>query len=501
MLTGKGPAEMTTRAIVALLVSTFLLGGCATNEKPLVVVPQPPVVEPPNPIQEELRLKGNEQYPGQNALTAKVGRDNLEGTMVIQDTPDTWHAGVVKETAVYAGVPESHIVVKSFLIDLEGGILNVPEDTRVVVIPLWHPFYETEGVALATQNSTIGVASAGNVDGDTNWERDLYHPNHPEGSNLAEVYKHLMSALRVADGRAILATWAIINTDGTEEAVRGAVPCGDAMHWCFAVRAPAALPDVEGDVYGFLQEVGATSHAAPILGAHAFYLSQLWNTADEVFAVLKECAIDIGEPGPDREYGLGVPSAICPTVQDRERQAAGSSLSVAGGSAAISALLAGGGTSVSFGRQPNLTLFLAPRAPDLFVSFSSLAAGKTFGSGTTAYTALVGMGRSPLVSSALVRQGWSAFAETGLKRVFVSWGDTSVSFLAAAGAQGGPVRSFTGRTGFAIHRPSFTVYGGAAFAEATVPIPGHEAVGVPPAGVSRMGWEVSLHRSFSFGAR
>ena len=215
----------------------------------------------------------------------------------------------------------------------------------------------------------------------------------------------------------------------------------------------------------------------------------------------RKCAIDIGEPGPDREYGLGVPSAICPTVQDREQQAAGSSLSVAAGSAAISALLAGEGTSVSFGRQPNLTLSLAPRAPDLFVSFSWLAAGKTFGSGTTAYSALVGMGRSPLVSSALVRQRWSVFAETGLKRIFLSWGDTSVSVLAAAGAQGGPVRSFTDGPVLRFTGPRSRSTAARPSRRRLCPLRGTKPWAFLPRPLPEWGGRFSLHRSFSFGAR
>lgn len=493
---------------LTLLLSVLLFGGCA-NQK-VVVVPQPPVQppEPPNPIQEELRLTGNEQYPGQTALTDKVGKDNLKGTVFHPEELGDEHAELVRGTLINAGVPESHIITEPGELHYNG-VSNLPEGARVAVLPFWGGgFWEPDGVFLAEQDALIAVGSAGNVwpDNDELMEyagRDWYRADiedyyFEDGSYVAlgRNYRNVMAALRAANGKAVLATWAIVNADGTASPWEYAVMCGDTMEWCFAVR----MPD---DLYRNRADNGypGTSLASPILGAHAFYLSQLWNTADEVFNVLKECAVDIGEPGPDREFGLGVPSAICPTVQGREQQAAGSSLSVAGGSAAISALLAGGETSVSFGRQPNLTLSFAPRAPDLFVSFSSLAAGKTFGSGMAAYTALVGMGRSPLVSSSLVRQRWSAFAETGLKRTFLSRGDTSVSFLAAAGAQGGPVRSYTGRTGLALHRPSFTVYGGATFAAATVPIPGHEAVGVPPASVSRMGWEVSLHRSFSFGAR
>lgn len=89
-----------------------------------------------------LALDGNEQYPGQNALTNQVGRGNLGGTLVIQDAPGTWHAGVVKETAVVAGVPESHIVTKAAWVDRQSGAFDIPEDTRVISIPLWPAFFE-----------------------------------------------------------------------------------------------------------------------------------------------------------------------------------------------------------------------------------------------------------------------------------------------------------------------------------------------------------------------
>ena len=492
-----------TRAIAALLVSIFLLGGCAKKQgmnfvPPTNVVPPPPVVQPPNPIQEELRFEGTEKFPGQDALTSKVGRGNLKGTMVIQDTPGTWHAGVVKETAVNAGVPEGHIVIQTDFVDFESETLASPEDTRVVAIPQWPAFFEQEGIALAKQNSVIAVGSAGNVDEDTNGQRDIYHPNHPEGSSLAQVYSDVMGALRVANGKAVLATWAIINTDGTADAVRGAVPCGDAMDWCFAVRVPPTLPDVRSDVYGYLHEVGGTSYAAPILGAHAFYLSQLWDTADEVFGVLKECAVDIGEPGVDREFGLGVPSAICETVQSREHRVAASSLSVRGSSSVIPALLSEGKSSFSFSGRPSLTLSFAQETPDLFISLSSFAMGKSFKSGNTSFTALAGTGLAPLgVHSSFTGRELAYFVETGLSRTFLTRDNSSVSFLTAIGAQTGSLNAVTTRAGLALRRPSFTVYTGATYARASVPIPGHEAVGRPPISASGLGWEVSLHRSFS----
>lgn len=487
-----------TRAIAALLVSIFLLGGCAKKQgmnfvPPTNVVPPTPVVQPPNPIQEELRLLGNEQYPGQNALTSKVGRGNLRGKIVIQDTPDTWHADLVKETAVNAGVPEGHIVIQTDFFDFESETLASPEDTRVVAIPQWPAFFEREGIALAKQNSIIAVASAGNVDGDTNWQSDVYHPNHPEGSALAGVYSDVMGALQVANGKAVLATWAIINTDGTASPWEHAVMCGDTMEWCFAVRMPNDLYEKRA-ANGF----PGTSLAAPILGAHAFYLSQLWDTADEVFGVLKECAVDIGEQGVDREFGLGVPSAICETVQNREQRVAASSLSVRGSSSVIPALLSEGKNSFSFSGRPSLALSFAQETPDLFISLSSFAMGKSFKSGNTSFTALAGTGLAPLgVYSSFTGRELAYFGETGLSRTFLTRDNSSVSFLTAIGAQAGSLNALATRAGLALRRPSFTVYTGATYARASVPIPGHEAVGRPPISASGLGWEVSLHRSFS----
>lgn len=451
-----------------------------------------PVPDPPNPIPEELRLEGNEQYPGQHALTEKVGKDNLEGILFINDEPDSEHANLVKEVAVNAGVPESHIVtgVKWIRHDT----LAFPEGTRTAVIPLFPAFFEIEGVLFGEQNTIFAVGSAGNVNGDTEWQRDIYRPDHPEDSRMGTVYRDMMAALRAANGKAVLATWAIINADGTASPWEHAVMCGDTKDWCFAVR----MPD---DLYRNRADNGypGTSLASPILGAHAFYLSQLWDTADEVFGVLKECAVDIGEIGVDREFGLGVPSAICETVQTREKQAASSSLSVRGTSLAIPSLLSEGGSSFSFNSgQPHLSLSFTPNTPDVFLSFRSLALGKSFTRGNTSFTALAGAGFSPIgVSSSYTPERMTYFAETGLRRTLLTRENSSLSFLSAIGAQAGTLTSFTTRAGLAFHRRHFTLYTGASYAKASVPIPGHEAVGLTPVPASKLGWEVSLHRSFT----
>ena len=326
-------------------------------------------------------------------------------------------------------------------------------------------------------------------------DRDFYRPDHPVWPVFERWadYDSVMRGLRNANGKALLATWAEVGTERVIP-VPFAAMCGDAMEWCFAMRVPNnLLRQLRSGSLG-------TSLAAPILGAHAFYLSQLWDTAEEVFGVLKECAYDAGDPGVDREFGLGIPTAICRTVQDREVQTAGASLSFGSGSAVVSSLLAGPGSSVSLGSDVSLSFSPMKKAPDLFVSFSSIAVGKTVQRGATTLSTLAGVGYAPLgVSSYLTRRGHSLFAEAGMSREVLSGGNTALSFLGAVGADTGPVSTFTGRVGTALRYRSFALYGGAVHTMASVPIPGHEAVGVPPAAVSRVGWELTVFRSFSFG--
>ena len=53
----------------------------------------------------------------------------------------------------------------------------------------------------------------------------------------------------------------------------------------------------------------------------SFYLAQLYPTAEEIIETLNVCAIDIGEPGIDREFGRGLASITCEPVIMREVEA------------------------------------------------------------------------------------------------------------------------------------------------------------------------------------
>ena len=58
----------------------------------------------------------------------------------------------------------------------------------------------------------------------------------------------------------------------------------------------------------------------------SFYLSQFWEKPEEIAGVLKQCAVDVGEPGIDREYGHGVANLLCPRVLKKELEVVSSHL-------------------------------------------------------------------------------------------------------------------------------------------------------------------------------
>ena len=320
------------------------------------------------------------------------------------------------------------------------------------------PYEPGDGLVLAKHN-IIAVSGTGNIGPGDEGNRDLWSADHPrwQTDDFLNRREPVMRSLRNANGKALLATWAEIRTDGSIVPVQRAAMCGDAMEWCFAVRVP---PDSLQDA----RRGGATSWAAPILGAHTFYLFQLWETAEEVFGVLKECAIDAGDPGVDREFGLGIPTAICATIQNREVQTASASLSVSGGSAVVSSLLSGPGSSFSLGSDLSFSFSPTEKAPDLFVSFSTLALGKTVQRGKTTLSALTGVGYAPLgVRSSLAHSGHAFFAEAGVSRQVLSRKSSSLSFLAAAGAERGGIDAVSVRAGAAFRHRLVSFYGGAVY--------------------------------------
>ncbi len=138
--------------------------------------------------------------------------------------------------------------------------------------------------------------------------RDLWRPDHSHwtgipvgedtdvpdhcGADFGWIYTATMDAVRT--GKALMATAAIREQDGTVVPNPMVMMCGDTKEQCFAVEG-----------------AGVTSAAAPKLAAAAFHLFQTYEDAEDVVRALKSCATDIGEPGVDREFGQGLVDFRC----------------------------------------------------------------------------------------------------------------------------------------------------------------------------------------------
>ena len=152
--------------------------------------------------------------------------------------------------------------------------------------------------------NVLFVGAAGNRNS-FGGRRDLWNPDHPHWKEYPRAYE---SAFRAFDtGKVILARYARRTSSGKiVPDDYGSVYCGTAMEVCYSV------------LWNGVSAWDGTSGASIRLGALAFYLSQLWDTAEEVVGVLNVCAEDVGDPGVDEIYGRGIVSVICDTVRNRE---------------------------------------------------------------------------------------------------------------------------------------------------------------------------------------
>ena len=154
---------------------------------------------------------------------------------------------------------------------------SLRRNTRVVHIPFNSPFGGINSIPRIARNNIAFVFAAGNTYLTLD-RRDLWSTEHPfwEGYKI-QYYNNMISAFKT--GKVIAATSAIETEEGDIVPSKAVVQCGDIAEWCFTV-----LPR------------GYTSGASARLAAMAFYLAQLYPTAEEIVDAMNVCAIDIGEP-------------------------------------------------------------------------------------------------------------------------------------------------------------------------------------------------------------
>ena len=326
--------------VILLIMPCFILrdGSCSPNDIPLTKE---------SLIRINARMVrvdiGSNIYSLEAPYNLNSGAIRMHGgwqdTLLVGDDPDHWHGKDMKEVLVNKGIPETSLSFSlnswgSFITGENRGLRDLTSGryeslrrrTRVVHIPLGIPFNSDLDVERLRGESSIlfvtGTSNSYIYDADrlvspTSRPWDIWNNNHllwqADGygrvGSTAErnwgVYQNYLEIARL--GNVIFASSADISSDSTTvEPYRGVIRCGTLKNACFTI-----IPSQH------------TSPASAHLAAMAFYLFQFpeWNTPQKVVSVLKECAIDAGEPGPDIEYGLGIANLLCGPVLRKEMEA------------------------------------------------------------------------------------------------------------------------------------------------------------------------------------
>ena len=306
--------------VVLLIMPGFILrdGGCGPNDLPL---------DKKSLLRVNARYNSGQWYESIYILNTPAVRQQggFRDTLLVGDDPESRHGEIMKEVLVYMGIPETSLSFSLYLWgsiregnvglrDLTSGRYeSLRRRTRVVHIPLGIPFKtdldverlrgESNILFVTTTSNSYIYAGIDRINSPTSRPWDLWNDDHlywQAGGAYGEtstaernwgVYQNNLEIARL--GNVLFASSADISSDSTtvEPWREGVIRCGTLKNACFTI-----IPEQH------------TSPASARLSAMAFYLFQFpeWNTPQKVVSVLKECAIDAGEPGPDVEYGLGV---------------------------------------------------------------------------------------------------------------------------------------------------------------------------------------------------
>ena len=224
----------------------------------------------------------------------------------------------------------------------------------------------------------------------------------------------------------------------------------------------------------------------------SFYLAQLYPTAEEIVEVLNTCAIDIGEPGIDREFGRGLANIVCAPVLEKELEAAMQITSMTAHSPALERMLVSEEKEdcgcVSF--FSSVTRGLGTTVGHVGVS---LAEG---------VTVLAGRGFAPIgVESSLFAQT-NLFAEIGYKWSLFKKKDHHASLIATHSVQWGDTSAHISRLGLQYARQTGRyhtgVYAGYRYARIAVGLPGYKLANAHKVSFTRGAWEMRFALAIGF---
>ena len=427
-----------------------------------------------------------EVFAGKNALEERLkAAGPLRGFLRIEDPtlshpncePIWCHYHSMKRAAVDMGIPEENISMPpdDYHSDpaFRAQVRVAAYPTAVLFERDWFP-----GIGESWHIGILHVAAAGNTAQDA-IDRRLWYPDNQHWVENAEWRWWDTAMDSFATGRVIMAKYVVQKPDGTVEPLEQNVKCGIVGEYCYSV-----IHDPYDSALGDLEPVAETSRvgtssASVRLASLAFYLSQLWETPQEIVHVLNVCAEDAGEPGIDEEYGRGVVAVVCDTVQQRERTAVGDSVRTSYvGSPVLDQMVRAAPQSERF--RP----FHAVRGWSLR-TMTGYAGGSFAVHGTRLFVSGGAEYRPFGVRSSMLHDRRTPFGEIGARRRLFTNGDHGIDAAGSYGySRAGSLSLAVARTGvrYAVHRGdgSLSVYSGLRLAYGALGIPGYQFAGARP---------------------
>ena len=497
--------ETVRQPLLAVLMSVLVVScGGGGGSGPTTAMPEPPGTTTPEPPADPSPIPGiGEAFEGETELEAKLSTATLSGKVVVVDPtydpddrhPDNHYNQVAKvmtdigvasadisgydDIGAIPGDASTYRHTPLFTTANRNPTLPPLEDLKVVVLPIAAGFAQ-HGVSDAIgQHNVVFVASAGNNTASIPG-RDRYVPNHPvwtgrdAQSGWPSGYSSFDETINsLKTGKALVVTWANADGNGHVVPVSSVVRCGDAKDGCITALLPQDGIGERG-----------TSYAAPVVGSAAYYLFQLWDDAEDVVGTLKSCALDVGAPGIDEEFGVGALNLDCSAVADRETRTARQSMHVQTRSPALDAAVSvsDGSAQMSllgFTRNGGMRTISGFVTPKVFVSHGHYRGlGFTTPLGDGEITGVVGSGVAPLgVASTLASVTETPFFEVGARKALFSEGNGRLFLAGSYGETDDEIDSTVARLGLRYEwtngPSSLSLYGGAVRATGRVGIPGH----------------------------
>ncbi len=311
----------------------------------------------------EANDNGAETFPGQEILSVALRvSGGFEGDLYLDDEVDRWH-GEYMLYYLTACVPGKNILAfkaedKPRSVEKHDGVMK-KNDVRVMHAPYRLVGGTSSDVSKSysqslKDNDVLLVTGSGNV-GASIPHAAIYHPKDPFWGSDYNNTGYLKSEYKAAkelfkDGYVIMANFTIKKPKTFEKFLNLIPNFKNRKERGVLTETEEGLRKVYENTgeyvrhphtggFGTLKEYGfsvflsdayvgaGTSVASARIAGFAFYLYQLWDTTEEVVAVMRKTATDIGKPGPDEEFGWGLINGYHPIIIDKAMQRVEESLS------------------------------------------------------------------------------------------------------------------------------------------------------------------------------